>query len=247
MPSIKDYRKHVIDDITSLLDTLDPSCESSKLYIDRFKTMNDKEFVEWMDWWVSDEKHERLTLFVEEFERNVDVDNIIKASELINVPLYEYVAMPDLNGSSEENVTCTPTPVPVGYIQPKRMPQTVDHKSTGSISDSKRNSKTGQVTGDDKAARNSDVESYAMISIGAENALKEIMGPRGDDSTENAQMKQQIATNGFFSLQDLESDRTKKPAINTLDTYFHLQGLMTNIVYPPDIIPSAEMDVEKKI
>lgn len=241
MPSIKDVRKKVLDDITSLLDCLDPSCESGKMYIDKFKKMSDKEFVEWMDWWVSDEKNERLTLFVEEFERNVDVDNIMKASELTNVPLYEYVAMPDINGSSEDAVTCTPTPVPVGYIQPKRMPQTVIKKSTGSISDSKRNSKTGQVSGEDKNVRNSDVETYSLITIGANAALKECLGPRGDDTVESSQMKQQIANDGYFMLSKLESDRTKKPSINTLDTYFHLMGLMTNIVYPPDILPSSDI------
>lgn len=242
MPSIKDVRKKIVDDITSLLDTLEPSGESSKIYIDKFKKMSDKEFIDYMNWWTSDEANERLKVSVLEFERKIEVDNIIKASKLINVPLYEYVAMPDLNGNADENVVCTPERVPVGYIQPKRMPQTVYKKTTGSISDSKRNSKTGQVTGDDKNARNSDTETYALLTIGADNALKELMGPRGDDLNMASQMKQQIAANGFTSLAELESSRVNKPSVNMLDVHFRMMGMMTNMVYPPDYIPSADED-----
>ena len=235
---IKDVKAKVIKDICVLLDCLDPSGISGKRYKERFGKMTDSEFVEYMDWWVSDEANDRLQVIVEEFERNISTDNIVKASELINVPLYEYVASPDLNDDAEENVTCTPTPVPVGYMQPKRMPQTVFKKTTGSLSDTKRNALTGQVTGDDKSARNSDVETYAMISMGLEYALKEFMGPRGDDIEASSRMHQQIQKNGYFNLSDMPVDRTKKPAINTMDTYFHIQGFTTNIVYPPDIIPT---------
>ena len=238
--TIKDAKAKVLKDIVELLDTLDPSGESSNIYKEKFKKMNDKEFVDWMDWWVSAEEHERLQILTREFERNITVDNIVKASELINVPLYEYVANPDINGSASDAVVCTPTRVPVGYIQPKRMPQTVFKKTTGSLSDTKRNPKTGQVTGDDRNARNSDVETYALLSIGADNALKELMGPRGDDANASSQMRQQIEKNGYFSLEQLPNDRTRKPAINTLDTYFHLQGFMTNIVYPPDVLPNSK-------
>lgn len=239
MASIKDCRKRIVDDITSLLDILDPSGESSKMYIEKFKKMSNKEFIEYMDWWIAEEKNDRLRISVLEFERNIEVDNIIKAAEYINVPLYEYVACPDINGSATDNVTCTPIPVPVGYIQPKRMPQTVIKKSTGSITDNRRNPKTGQVSGDDKNARNSDVETYALLSIGAEHALRELMGPRGDDVYASAQMKQQIAANGYCNMSDIDTDRSKKTAINTLDTYFHLQGMTTNIIYPPDVLPNG--------
>lgn len=240
MATVKSAKDKIIKDIVELLDTLDPSGESGKIYKERFKKMSDAEFIKYMDWWCSDEKNDRLKLSVLEFERNVDVDDIIKASELIHVPLYEYVAQPDLNGSSEDAVTCTPTRVPVGYIQPKRMPQTVFKKSTGSLSDTKRNAKTNQVTGDDKNARNSDVESYAMLTIGANQSLKELMGPRGDDINASSQMQQQITKNGFFQLDEIETDRTQKKSINTMDVYFHIQGLMTNIVYPPDTIPRSK-------
>lgn len=240
MATVKAARDKILKDIVELLDALDTSGESGKIYKDRFKKMTDKEFIDFMDWWCSDEKNDRLKLSVLEFERNVHVDDILKAADLINVPLYEYVAQPDLNGDADDAVTCTPTRVPVGYIQPKRMPQTVFKKSTGSLSDTKRNAKTNQVTGDDKNARNSDVESYAMLTIGATKSLQELMGPRGDDINASSQMQQQITKNGYFQLDDIQTDRTQKKSINTMDVYFHIQGLMTNIVYPPDIIPSSK-------
>lgn len=238
--SIKSVKEKVVKDVVDLLDILDPSGDSGKIFTERFKKLNDKEFVEYMNWWTSDEARDRIQLYVLEFEKTVSVDSIIDAAEFIKVPLYEYVACPDLNGSSEDAVTCTPEPVPVGYIQPKRMPQTVIKKSTGSLSASKRNPKTGQVSGDDKNARNSDVETYSMISMGADAALREFMGPRGDDVNAASHMAQLIERNGYFSLDQLEDDRRNKQSINTLDTYFHLQGFMTNIVYPPDTLPSGK-------
>jgi len=241
--TVKSVRDKVIKDISELLDILDPSGDSSRIYTERFKKKNDKEFIEYMNWWTSDEANDRIQIFIEEFEKNIEVDNIIKASEVIKVPLYEYVACPDINGSSDDAVTCTPEPVPVGYIQPKRMPQTVLKKSTGSLSATKRNPKTNQVTGDDKNARNSDVETYAMLSMGADAGLRELMGPRGDDVNAASKMNQLIERNGYFSLDQLDDDRTKKKGICTMDIYFHLQGMMTNIVYPPDVIPTGKKKV----
>lgn len=236
----KTVKAKVVKDIVDLLDILDPSGDSGKMYVERFKKMSDKEFIDYMNWWMSAEENDRLQVFVLEYEKTISVDDIVKAAEFISVPLYEYVANPDINGSAEDAVTCTPEPVPVGYIQPKRMPQIVRKKTTASLSASKRNPKTGQVSGDDKNARNSDVETYAMVTMGANEALKEFLGPRGDDVNAASQMNQLIERNGYFSLDQLDNDRTTKQGINSLDIYFHLQGLMTNIVYPPDIIPSGK-------
>ena len=51
-------------------------------------------------------------------------------------------------------------------------------KNTFSTSIDKRSLKTNQVTGDDKVARISDVESYALSTIEADAALREFLGPR---------------------------------------------------------------------
>ena len=43
MATIKDCKKKVVNDIVTLLNILDPSGESGKIYIDKFNKMSDKE------------------------------------------------------------------------------------------------------------------------------------------------------------------------------------------------------------
>ena len=43
-------------------------------------------------------------------------------------------------------------------------------------------------------------------------------------------------------LEDLENDPANKRAINSLDEYFIIQGLQTNLVYPLNFIPNPNSD-----
>lgn len=50
-----------------------------------------------------------------------------------------------------------------------------------------------------------------------------------------------ISKNGFASLEDLTNDPANKVALNTLDVYFTMQGLRTNLVSPMEIIPGPKI------
>ena len=135
-------------------------------------------------------------------------------------------------------MTVTPTPVPVGYIHIKRMPQSVHHKSSGSTSTKHRSSKTGQVTGADKNGRNTDVETYCMSAYEANETLAEFLGPRADDQVKKLQMREKIERDGYVRKADLSSTQEDKVAINTLDVYYTAMGMNTNIVRGGSLISS---------
>ena len=116
------------------------------------------------------------------------------------------------------------------------MPQTIHHKNAGSISNSKRNTKTGQVTGDDKNGRTTDVETFALSAYGADKCLKELLGFRADDMAAKTQAYASIEKDGYVMLDDLRSGQTDKVAINTLDAYYTAMGFKTNIVYGGNMI-----------
>lgn len=234
--TISDKRKEFMEYLCKVMDILDPSGENSKLYHNLFDKMSDKEFDSYIREFFEDEKA-NFYLEVVEFERDLTLDNIIKCSEFMKVPLLERVAIPYLN-YDKDNVTVTPYPVPVGWIHEKRMQQTLLKKNAGSIEIKNRNPKTGQVTNEDKNARNSDVETFSLIALEADEALKEFMGPRADNMKSKNEMYNLISKNGFVALEDLSNDPEDKVAINTLDVYFTMQGLRTNIVSPMDLIPS---------
>ena len=161
----------------------------------------------------------------------------------MGVPLYEYVAIPDVTGDPN-NVVVTPEPVPVGYAHYKRMQQTVLKKNSASIRVDRKNPKTGQLVSDEKTVRNTDVETYAMMSLGATEGLKEFMGPRADDPVMENEMYTAISDNGYVRLQDLTSDPKNKVALNTLNMYFLMQGFVTNLIGPMGELPKPK-DSEK--
>lgn len=214
--------------LTTVMNKLDPTGENAKIYHEKLDKMTDAQFDKWAKAFFADEK-QNLYLEVVEYERDISLEQIEDAAKYLGVPLYERVAIPYLNGDPEL-VTVTPTPVPVGYIHIKRMPQSVHHKNSGSTSIRRRSSKTGQVTGEDKNGRNTDVETYSLSAYGAINTLAEFLGPRADDELRKNQMYSAIEQDGVCYASQLSSTQEDKVAINTLDVYYAGMGMVTNMV-----------------
>lgn len=232
--SVTDKRKKFMTYLCDCMDLLDPSGENSKAYHELFDPMSDKEFDAYVRKFFADDKA-NFYLEIIEFERDLKIENIKKCADFMKVPLFERVTLPYLTGDPN-NAPVTPEPVAVGYIHEKRMQQTLLKKNSGSIDIKKRNPKTGQVINEDKNARNSDVESFSLVAIGANEALKEFMGPRADDMKAKNQMYNEISKKGYVSMSELDNDPENKVALNTLDAYFYMQGLSTNLVTPLDLV-----------
>lgn len=239
MRTIKQKRAEFMKTLTTFFDTVDPSGDNTKKYQEDFGRMSDEAFDAWMRTFEK-EKKRQLYWEIEEFERDMNLDNIQKAADFLGIPLYEYVASPSHTGDPD-NVVVTPTKVPVGYIHDKRMQQTLVKKNAGSIETSQRNPTTGQVINEDKNARISDAETYSLIAIDANDTLKEFMGPRADDMVASKQMVNNISRDGYVSLKDLDNEPQNKVALNTLDVYFTLQGFRTNLVAPMITIPGPKI------
>jgi hypothetical protein len=148
------------------------------------------------------------------------LEQIKKALDILKVPADEYVYM--RHDGKKDNPVRTAYKVPVGYVTIKRVQQILSKKNTYSLDINQRNMKSGQVTGNDKIARISDVESYSLVAIGAENALKEFLGPRADNSVAKTDMYKDISTFGFTYLKDMGRDITENQTLNTM--YVHLMG-----------------------
>ncbi len=238
-------RKKVMTMICKTMDILDPSGANSDRVRRRYAHLSDKEFDKEFRAFLNDPKKNFYLEFID-FSREISMDQIEKAAEFIKVPLMEYVAIPYLNNGDLDNIVVTPEKVPVGWIHEKRMQQTLLKKNAGSTSIKKRNPKNDQVINEDKNARNSDVETYSMIAIGAINGLKEMQGPRADDTLMKDQMYSAINRNGYVKLDDLDSFPENKVALNTLDAYFMMMGFTTNLVTPLEMISTEQLKRRKK-
>ena len=236
MANISEKRKKVMDHLMKVMNLLDPTGQNAKNYQEKFEKMSDQQFDKYFREFLKDPKR-NFYLEIVEYERDLTIENIEKCAEYMHVPLLERIALPYLT-NDPDNVITTPYPVPVGYIHEKRMQQTLMKKSAGSTEIKKRSALTGQVTGEDKNARNSDLETYSLAAIKAMNALQEFMGPRADNQKAKMEMYNDISKNGYVSLLDLDlRDPYNKTALNTFSTYYIMQGIQTNLIGDINKIP----------
>lgn len=237
-------KKDLLNFLYGALNKIDPSGDNAKIYKKKYGSMSDAAFDKYMKKMLSD-KDKYFYLEMIEYQRDLKMENIEACAKYLGIELYEKVALPYIT-MDKNNVVVTPTPVPVGYIHEKLMVQMLIKKNSVSTSISKRNARTGQVTGDDKTSRTSDVESYSMIAIEANEGLKELLGPRADDMMAKNQMYNSIQQKGYVRLDELQSNPEDKIAINTLDAYYMLQGFKTNLVNGIGELKSQNSDPFKR-
>jgi len=103
-------------------------------------------------------------------------------------------------------------------------------KNSYSLDIDQRSQKTNQLSGDDKVARITEAENYALSVYEADESLKEFLGPRADDSVAKTAMYKQIMTEGYCKLEDLPNDVANKYTLNTVDTYLIGAGIMSDLV-----------------
>lgn len=228
MAITKEQRKKMETLIFNFFAAMDPSKVNANNYRSFFSKMSDTQFDKFFKN-LFESKSPYLPLDVVIFERDLQMENIEKASKLLDIPLYEHVVLPFFS-SDPENPTVTPYPVPVGYIHEKRVQQTVRKKNSTSIDISRRDAKTGQVINEDKNGRQAIEENYSLMTYGAENAVKEFMSFRADDITMKEEAYAQIRRNGYVSMRELTDDVENKTSLNTLDTYMISMGLKSNLV-----------------
>lgn len=236
--SNRDYIEKLIYDT---FDALDPSGVNTNKYKTMFSEMDDKKFEKFMKDFLANDK-ENFMLDIVEFEHDVRFKYCENAAKVLGIPLMEYVYMPHLT-MDKKRVIVTKEKCLVTYIPVKR-PQQLLHKKNGlSISDEKVSALTNQVVNKDKNARISDIEGSLLVSLGAENILKEFYGPRSDDSVMKREMGKQISTKGYVLLEDLDSNPTNKVTLNTINTYLLSMGLKSDLVSSTYILPKVSEEL----
>lgn len=230
-------RKKIEKLIYDTFDALDPTGANSNKYKELYSNMNDKEFEVHMKEFL-DNEDENFTLEIIDFERDLKMEHCENAAKVLGIDLFEYVYMPHLS-MDKNNVIVSKEKCLVGWINIKR-PQQLLHKKNGlAMDDTKRSPLTGQVTGDDKGARNSDIEATFLVQLGADAILQELHGPRSDDSVMRLKMEQDIATKGYTTLEDMENSRLNKTSLNTLATYLTGCHLEQNLISDTYLLPTT--------
>lgn len=228
MAITKAKRKSMEDLVYSVFDALDPTGVNTNKYKEFFSGMNDTQFDTFFKAFFKDE-NQYLTLDTVDYENAIKLEYVEKAANILGVPLFEKVAMPYVN-NDKDNPVITKHECPVGYIHIKRMQQILSKKNTTSTDISTRSAVTGQVVGKDKNARDSDQENFALVTLGATDTLRELMGPRSDDMVMKNEMYNAIAKKGYVSINELTNKVENKTTLNTVDAYLIGMGIKSDLV-----------------
>ena len=221
-------RKKMEDLIYTTFMKLDPTGDNTAKYKERFGKMSDAEFDSYFKKLFAD-PNEFLVLDVVEYERDLTIENIEAAADYLNVPLFEHVAVPFSN-MDKDNPIVTPQKVPVGYIPIKRMQQILSKKNSTSTEVGIRSALTGQVTGKDKNARDSDSENFALVTLEAYDTLRELLGPRADDIVMKNELYSDISVKGYANLGGLTNDVDNKTTLNSVDVHLIGMGIKSDLV-----------------
>jgi NADH dehydrogenase/NADH:ubiquinone oxidoreductase subunit G len=224
----KNKRKKMEELIYKVFNVLDPSGSNTEKYKEMFGDMSDNMFDTFFRNLFKNE-NQYLILETIDYEKDLQLEDVEKAAKILNVPLFEKLVMPFVNMDKDKPVV-SKYEVPVGYAHLKRVQQILSKKNTTSTDITSRSAITGQVIGKDKNARDSDQENFALVTLGAENILRELLGPRSDDMVMKNEMYAAIAQKGYVSLSELTDKVENKTTLNTLDTYLIGLGIKSDLI-----------------
>lgn len=227
--------------IYDTFDALDPTEKNTIKYREMFKRMDDKQFESYMKKFLNND-NDNFALDITEYENDIKMEYCEKAAKVLGIPLMEYVFMPHLS-MDKSHVISTKEKCLVGYFNVKRTQQFLTKKNGISVSNEKKSVLTGQVVDKDKNARDSDIEAFMLVALGADKILQELHGPRSDDHVMKREMAQSIATKGYVVLDDLTNLSTNKITLTTVSTYLLGMGLKSDLISPTYILPKLSSEL----
>lgn len=239
-------RKEITDFLVEFYDTIDKKKLNSKKFLEFTKKMTDDQFIAYFTSIVNDNK-KHLYIELQAFDNEPDYETLEKAADVVGDNyhhLWDYVCMRHFEDGKE---FYTKEKILTGYINIRRVQQIVNHKNSIPTDNNKRDSKTGQVSFESKAARVSDLEQFALICQGNYNILKEMFGPRGGDRVMRDAMEHQIAVSGNTELSTMVDNRLNKTSLMTANTYLTGACLDSNIIMKNGILPKTLFNYDKDV
>lgn len=217
-------RSEIENLVYRILDTIDPSKTNSNYYRDIFNQMNNDQFYKF---W---ERRIPIRFHYQVFKIEPKMDAIVDAFKILNKPLIEQVNMPSVYVNPTTGQPVKSQPCMVVYIHIKRMKQMLAAKSHIAVNSEKRDMKTGILSGEDKAAKNTDREFEALAAYGLDYNMEEFSRMRADSLEAAAEAEKQITTKGYVSDKDFTVAKNDNLAKNMLNVYMIAANIHSNLI-----------------
>lgn len=238
-------RTELETELYEFIDACDPSGRNTERMRGLLKPMDDAAFYKFFDEFFEN-PNKNIQIGYEAFDNPVTIQFLEKIAKKYGISIYETIYKPYVTGDVM-NPPASVHPVLVMDVPIKRLKQMVITKNHTSVTNTKKDAKTGQVTGSDKTARITDVECYSLIVQELYACAQESYGPMADDEAASFEMQRRIQRDGEVSLKDLPSDPLSKVTTNTI--YYMMTGscVTSNLIEETGyILPITLKDKETK-
>jgi len=139
----------------------------------------------------------------------LNLDDVLRIYDHYGWKLKDYVTLPEFGNVKSKY------PVAFGFVYWFKLEQLADTKASARSYGKRYKSKTMQPVGDkgERAQREGELDTWSLISWGADNILKEFMTIHSDDIKAKYQVVREIASKGEASMKDVEFS---KPVSNRM-------------------------------
>jgi len=194
--------------------------ENHKLYKDRFKSMNNKEFDNFM---LDLEKGKIKLSIIAPNNSNVklDAEKNMKIAKSLGYDFFQHIK---INNMGTEYIT--PNKYMVLNIPVRRAAQLLTKKISIPTDDKAIDLTTGQVTGRSKASKITMPELQLLTSMGLKDSVVELMKIRGGDLGAKNAMTKLLLKQGSVSQKVLNNYATGVVSTKTMKAYF--RSMMIN-------------------
>ena len=234
-------RKEAEELLYSVLDKVDSTKTNSNYYREIFAKMDNAQFYKF---W---ERRLPIRFHYEIFKVEPKMDEIVDAFKILKKPLIERVNLPHVYVDPRTGKPVQSQPCMIIYIHIKRMKQMLAAKSHIASSAEKRDMKTGLLSGEDKAAKNTDREFEALAAYGLDYNMDEFSRMRADSLNAAAQADQTIADKGYLSEKDYVVEKDDNLAKNMLNVYLIAANIHSNLVDEQYMTPFTARNKQRAV
>lgn len=221
--ALKKIRTKYEQQIYKFYDRIDPSGFNTGKMKKFFSKLNDKQFLEFAKKCLTQDDF-ILSLDIDELTDKLTLQEIEDIANENDIKLEEYIFMPYRNTAKKPMISLTR--LPVLYCQIKRFfHQILQEKNSVASKNEKTNPLTGQVINEDKTASTTNIQTYGLTVLNQKNTLKELLGPRADDSVSKADMMSQIENSGIYRMDNSVIITENKQSIKTAETFAKAAGI----------------------
>lgn len=241
MPKIDNKtRKNIETLIYQVFDALDKTQTNSDHYKELFSKMSNDQFYSYIS------KDFPYRFYDKPFVIKTTMSDVVKALDILNVPLMEKVSLPYLY-KDKDGVAVTTQECMTCYIPLKKVKQFLNKKNSYGISLAKRDMKTGLLTSDSKSGKLSDREAESLEVLGLDKTMIEFSRPKADSMKAKDLMYNIISQKGQVSQDEIPIDQDDSLAKNLLNVYMVGSLLNSNLINQDYYLPATLANKKKVV